>query len=330
MWMLAALMTGPHLATSPSMKARRSSGVPPAGCMSSVSSCCFAGVAGKVGVDERVELHDDVARRAGRRHHAVGGDRLEAGEAGLAHRRNVGQFLRALRRGDGDAAQRAVLQRAHHPRREVDAEVDLAGDEVGARAGGAAVGHVVHLGAGLLLQQLHGQMRLRADAGDADVEFAGIGFGVGDQFLQVVHRHLGIGREHQRRLPHQDDRREGAVGVERHVLVHEAVGDQHAGRREHQRVAVRLGLGGEGGANVAVGARAVLDHDLLAELRRQRGRDPPGRNVDRAAGAKRHHHGDRPRRPGLREGDRWRNRGEQDVNDAAMERRMRSPSDQLR
>ena len=189
------------------------------------------------------------------------------GNAGFVDGRNLGQLLRALQRGDDHAVDRAVLHGADQ-RRDVDGgEIDVAADQIGDDVAAAAIGDVGHLGAGLPLHQLHDQMRLRADARRADRDPAGIGPRVIEHRRERARRELRRRRDQERRLRQQHDRSESTIRVERHRLVHEAVGGQHAGRPEQQRVAVGLGLGGRGGADVAVGAGAVVDHDLLAELR---------------------------------------------------------------
>ena len=73
-----------------------------------------------------------------------------------------------------------------------------------------------------------------------------------------------------------------------------------AGRGEYQRVAVGLGLGDLGGADIAPGAGLVLDQDALPEPRRQPLRHDTRNRVAGAARTERHHELDRPRRVGLR------------------------------
>ena len=67
--------------------------------------------------------------------------------------------------------------------------------------------------------------------------------------------------------------------------------------REQQRVAVRRGGRDLAGAERAAGARAVLDHEGLAELGGQMLRAEPRHHVGVAAGAERHDDGHRPGRP---------------------------------
>ena len=161
--------------------------------------------------------------------------------------------------------------------------------------GAAAIGHVGHLGAGLLLQQLHGEVRLRADAGDADVELARIGLGVGDQFLQVVRPARSWDWP---RCTTGDfaNRMIGANALSASNGIFLYMKRLFASTPGGANISVwpsGSALATVGAADIAVGAGAVLDHDRLAELLRQLGRKPPRRDVDRAAGRERHHHGDR-------------------------------------
>src|SRR5262249_24078063 len=55
-------------------------------------------------------------------------------------------------------------------------------------------------------------------------------------------------------------------------------------RTEQQRVAVRRRARGGLGADVAAGARPVVDHDLLAQQLREAGRDDAGRGIGAATG----------------------------------------------
>jgi hypothetical protein len=62
---------------------------------------------------------------------------------------------------------------------------------------------------------------------------------------------------------------------------------------DHQRVAVRVGLGGRRRADHRSGARAVLDDDRLAPVFLHALRDHAPEHVDRAAGRIRHDDPDR-------------------------------------
>ena len=96
------------------------------------------------------------------------------------------------------------------------------------------------------------------------------------------------------------DGREGLVRVERHLGVEELVDRQDAGRGQQQRVAVGLGLGHDLRADIAAGARLVVDDDLLAQRLLQAGLDRPRQHVGDAARRERRHDAHRLRWIGLR------------------------------
>ena len=106
-----------------------------------------------------------------------------------------------------------------------------------------------------------------ATPGRAVVERAGLGLGERDQFGKILRRHAGIDHQHVGLPADHRDRREildrvvGQAGAE-------ARRDRLRARgSDPDRVAVGRRLGDRVGADVAAGARAVLDHDLLAEPR---------------------------------------------------------------
>ncbi len=140
-----------------------------------------------------------------------------------------------------------------------------------------AIGHVHDIDAGDLVEELAGQMRHRADAGRGAVELARIGLGVIDQFLDRMHRHVGIDHQRVRDQPDDGDRLEllqQIVGRGLHRGV-ERVGrrrEQHGGavrRRGRHR------LHGE----LTAGARPRLDHDRLAPDLLQVLADDPRKDV---------------------------------------------------
>ena len=118
-------------------------------------------------------------------------------------------------------------------------------------------------------------------------ELAGIGLGVRDQLLDVVHRKRRIREQQQRRGRHLRDRREIGGHVERHALVQPLV--QHGGNiHQQQGAAVGRRLGDGVDAHHAAGADAVLDHHRLLEpllqpLGDARGRAYPCRRRPRSA-----------------------------------------------
>ena len=91
--------------------------------------------------------------------------------------------------------------------------------------------------------------------------------------------------------------------------------DHNGGFRRHQQaVAVRIGLGRDGGSNPSGGTRAVLHHEGLTDKRLKMRREKTRNQVGPAPGQKRH---DDPHRPvgigGLRRADLLQQRRAQDA-----------------
>ncbi len=149
-------------------------------------------------------------------------------------------------------------------------------------------------------------------AGRAEIELAGICLRVGDELLQRGGGYGGVDGEDGAGCADIADRLEVA---ERFVAgPHQVRRDREiAGRGIEQRVAVRLRLGDELGADRSAAARLVVDDDRLAELFAQlAGNDAAGIVV---GGAR-------------REGNDVRRRGVQDRPRHAVE--MAAPSRRLR
>ena len=138
----------------------------------------------------------------------------------------------------------------------------------------------------------------RAGPGGRVVQFAGPLLGVVDQLLHGLGRKIRRHHQHVLRGADQHHRLEVAHRIE--ALVRRD-GDVHRQRlrAEMQRVAVGRRLRGLRRADIAAGAGAVLDHDLLApHLAELRGDDARQR-IERAAGPEGDDHADGFVRPSL-------------------------------
>ena len=113
-------------------------------------------------VHRLVDLIGDRGRRAGRRDDRKPRARREIAQARFAQGRHLREQLRPLGRGDGENFRLAAAMHRHRRAEIVEEQIDIAGENVGQRRAGAAVGHVHHLGAGLLREHHAGQMRGRA------------------------------------------------------------------------------------------------------------------------------------------------------------------------
>jgi len=142
---------------------------------------------------------------------------------------------------------------------------------------GVGAGHAVH--------QFARQMLRVADAGRGKRQFAGIGLGVGDQLLGIVH---GRGRGHDNHAWHNSNERNRnkfAARIVGHFLFEQMMIDRDLARCGHQQ-GVTVGRRFRDGArgDHRTGARPVLDEDRLSERRSHRLTQQPRHDVDAAAG----------------------------------------------
>ena len=174
------------------------------------------------------------------------------------------------------------------------AHLNLPGHHIDDGRTGAAIGHVHHVERSELLEQLERQVARAAVAGRAVAELAR----TGARRLQEVGEGLEVGRrmggEHVRRIHRQRDRREIALGIERHFLEQAGV-DQQRIVPDHERVAVGLGLGDRAGGDVAAAARPVVDDHPVRPTLAQPLRQDAGERIEAAARCRGHHDAHRPR-----------------------------------
>jgi len=143
------------------------------------------------------------------------------------------------------------------------------------------------------------------------VALSGLFFQPGDQLRQIAGRRALARHDQQRIGRYQGDRGE----IRLHMVgeaVDRAVGDVRAPDPRHQGVAVGRGFGDPRGGKAPGGAGHILDDKGLAKMILHLLGDDAGRGVDRPAGGKGNHDGDRTRRIGL--GRRFaggKHRGEQ-------------------
>ena len=147
-----------------------------------------------------------------------------------------------------------------------------------------------------------GDMARRAGAGRTEIDLAGIGLGVRNQFSDGFRRERGIHHQRVRRIADQADRREILARIVADALVERGPDRERAGVTQHQRVAVGLALGDRAGADSAAGAGAVVDHDLFTEQLTHLVGDAAADDRGRAARRKGNDERDRARRIVLRAG----------------------------
>ena len=242
--------------------------------------------------DLGMQLVADRRRRLRRHEHAGPEIVLGVRIAGLDRGRHVGQRRGALRATHRQRLQRALAQEGDRVRERREVEVEPAGDHLGQRLGRAALRHV------------HG-LELRREAEALAVEMGGVagtGGGVVDRagiFARVVHEIgerlvalLRIDRHHHRHVAERDHAGEIGEHVERQLRARRR--RDGVGRGIGQDgVAVGLGLRHRRHADGVAGARAVLDDERLAELRRHLLEHRARHDVGRGAGGERDDHADR-------------------------------------
>ena len=139
----------------------------------------------------------------------------------------------------------------------------MARNEVVDDARRAFVRDMDHLGAGLMLEQLHGQMEYAAGARRRIVEFPRPLFGPGDQLFHRLRRKVVGDQQAQWARSHQHDRGEALVGIVRQLRVYRRQCAE-SGRGEEERVAVGIGFCHGVDADDAGRARPVFHHDRNA------------------------------------------------------------------
>ena len=126
----------------------------------------------------------------------------------------------------------------------------------------------------------------------AEVDLAGIAFGVGDEFLQVFGGKILAQRDDAEGLCHHGYGCE-RVGLERQHRIDRVSGGIGAGIADRDGVAVRLSTRGTRQRGRAAGAGDILDHDRLPEARAHLLGDGARDDIGGTAGRERHDHGDR-------------------------------------
>ena len=169
-------------------------------------------------------------------------------------------------------------------------QIDVAGDQIVDRRRAAAIRHVLDLRAGHELEQLAADMAGRAVARRRVGELAGIGLGLGDQFLHRLDVGLRRHREHQMPVRDQRDRLEVLLDVVGQLRHHVAGDRQRADRPDRRACSRPAPTWRRCPCRGERAARLVLDDDGLrrqAPARaRRRGCAPPCRSRCRRPAAR--------------------------------------------
>ena len=162
-----------------------------------------------------------------------------------------------------------------------EAERNVATQQVAHRGTGAAVRHRRDLRLRHQLEQFPGH--LRGVAGRRDADLPGLFRGQCGNFFQRLRGQARVRHRDQRNCDELRDEREILQRPEADVLVQPRRDRQRAHVGDSQRVAIRRGFGAHRGAEVASGAGAVVDDDLIPRVLEGTGRDRPDHEVGAAA-----------------------------------------------
>ena len=126
--------------------------------------------------------------------------------------------------------------------------------------------------------------------------------GVGRELGERVDRQLGADDDDVWNHGEQPDRREVLLRVVTKIVEQRTVRRQWARRAHQQRISVRLGLRGRGGANIAAGAGAIVDDKAPPHGDTHALEHDAGEHVARAAACERNDDLDGARRVAFRTG----------------------------
>ena len=175
-----------------------------------------------------------------------------------------GTAARALHRGDRETAQCAAEDLRRRRRQIGKTDQCLSGDHRLDHRRAAGIRHARLVKLESKLEQFRRELRRGAEAGIGDGIFAGIGLQERDQFLDGFRRQRRMIDQYIRRGAGQRYRRKILERVVRFVGVKARI--DHIARARHQdRVAIRRGTRDLRHADIAAGARVVLDIERLPQ-----------------------------------------------------------------
>src|SRR6516165_9332325 len=234
--------------------------------------------------DLRLQLVGKIGRQILRSPQSVPRYECEALHAGLLHGRNLGCRGRALEAGEAERLDLTALRQRQRGEHGIGEQLNLPAHEIGERRRSAFLGDHQGVEAGVVLEELDGEMAGGAEAGAAEGIFLRVLAHEREEIFQIVRRYARRGADDQRPLRQERHRSEVVHYVVGNALVEEWIDHLHRGRN-YQGVTVGGGLGDGVGADYSGrAARAILDDEVLpyrlVELLHQDARDA----VDRSAG----------------------------------------------
>ena len=266
-----------------------------------------------------VKPRHDRLRQAGRPDHHLPGVRLVAGDTRLMQRRHLGQMAGARSCGNTERLELAAPDQ--RCRRSGIGEIHrhMTRHHVVERLTATAIGHVLHLDAGHVHEQLAENVMHRADAGGCVAELAGLALGERNQLFHVLHAERGMHDQHERHGRKQHDRREILVRIVGQPPVEPGGGRKGRGGADHDGVAVGLRARDRGGAQRGARTAAIFHDEGLAEPLLQAFGNDARQRIGAAASRKWHDDLDRAIGIGLRERGRYAEEPYRSDDDSAAE-----------
>src|SRR5262245_45052389 len=214
---------------------------------------------GEARIDFPVERVDDFRRRVLGCTEAKPPARLVARHE-FTHRRDVRQRHRARRGGDRQGAQLTCPDVLHRRGNALKHDLHLSAEQIDKRGCAAAIMHLDQIDAGHRLEQLTVNMWWTPDASIRHIDLARILLGIGNELGNRLSRKGWLHHHHISCAHHARDRCDVADKIEIEVVVEYRVDCVRRADLE-ERIAVRKRSHDEFGADIAGGARPVVDDE---------------------------------------------------------------------
>ena len=216
----------------------------------------------------------------------------KAGQTGLRSRREISQARDPAGGRSGQGSQRACVDMLDDGGGSDGQHLDAAREQIRHGWGYSAIRHMHQVNAGNFGKQISRQMIGCPRSARSIVKRARLRSGQVDEFPQRTRRQTRFDHQDLRRLRYRRNGDQVLESIERHVLINERIDDEIARGNEADRVTIRRRPGHEIKADVAAGARAILDGDGLAGVLLDLRRYLPGNQVGDSTCRKRHDHPD--------------------------------------
>jgi len=152
------------------------------------------------------------------------------------------------------------------------------------------------------IEQHTGEMGSRTGPGRAKLHAGVVRLRKGDELRQIADRQILARDQRDGLLGEQNDRGKIGRSIVEGRFVQRLVRSKGAGTAKHELVTIGRGFRDPRSAGHAACPADVFDDDLLAQNFRESRCNNPRQDIVATAGGECHHHGQRPRGPGLRFG----------------------------